>query len=85
MEKNIIVRDKIRRIVLTYTNKLGFFKEASITPLDNGMYNAMLLHNGECVGTFIIVDDEDLIQYIFNEVFATMKDVCMKMEMKGEN
>ena len=85
MSKNIIAnRDKIRRIVLTYTNQLGFFKEVSITPSDNETYDAMLFYNGECVGTFTIADDSDLVQYIFNEVFTIMKDVCMKMELKGE-
>ena len=85
MSENIINnRDKIQRIVLTYTNSLGFFKEANITPIANGMYDLMLIYNGECVGTGTITDDYDLIQYIFNEVFAKMKDVCMKMELKGE-
>lgn len=82
--ENLINRDKIQQIILTYTNSLGFFKEARITPIDGGMYGLMLFYNGECVGTATITDDYDLIQYIFNEVFTIMKDVCMKIELKGE-
>lgn len=83
MSENIInYRDKIQRIVLTYTNTLGYPKELDILPLDNGMYKGILVYRGECVGIYNFYDDNELFKHIFNTVFAKMTDVCMKMELK---
>ena len=84
MENIIDNIDNIKRIVLTYTNTLGYPKELDILPLDNGMYKGILVYRGECVGIYNFNDDNELFKHIFNTVFAKMTDVRIKIAWKGE-